>query len=512
MFRRRQAAGPDDWFRSADWSSAAQAHLEEKLARARQPAQYLRIKGLALLEAGDARRGRAGVALLQRLIETFPEDAVEVAGAHALLASWHERQGQVDEAVAAHRATLTAEVGTNVGHGAQLALAALIARWARHEEFDEAERLLDGVAEDPTALVFRSQQYAYAGARSRLAAAWGRCDEAAAFAHGALWLAEANEPTAPRHPDVGLIDERAARAERQAFKIVAAGGDPEAASPLVEQFRGDDGEVRWEWGLTSRLHERPDGTAAEATRGGGTGSIGRRQSPGEPTAAVLAELRAAGIEVFDLAHWTLKALRTIAEVRIATPILLRALDGPDDADSLHWNVLSALADRRARAQATVPMIDLFRELAPARSPLTVAVGNRIASFARDEHLRLLRPMITDARFEHGHAYLWWAVGHMTSEAAVDLALEYVGDDAMWHGALHALCDIRSERAEPTLTALASREPIPLTRRQTGYWLRGEEPDAFVRDAERHNTQIEIATRGLEKLEKARAAGKSRHAP
>lgn len=44
----------DDWFRSPDWSPHAQEDFEKRLARAREHsrAQYLRIKGLALRDAG----------------------------------------------------------------------------------------------------------------------------------------------------------------------------------------------------------------------------------------------------------------------------------------------------------------------------------------------------------------------------------------------------------------------------------------------------------------------------
>ena len=49
-----------DWFRSPDWSSEAQQDFEQRLRRARayNRPQFLRIKGLALADAGEAEGAR----------------------------------------------------------------------------------------------------------------------------------------------------------------------------------------------------------------------------------------------------------------------------------------------------------------------------------------------------------------------------------------------------------------------------------------------------------------------
>ena len=62
----------DDWFRSPDWSPIAQAEFEARLSRARpyNRAQYLRIKGLALAEAGEKRGARQ---LWERVLESTEE-------------------------------------------------------------------------------------------------------------------------------------------------------------------------------------------------------------------------------------------------------------------------------------------------------------------------------------------------------------------------------------------------------------------------------------------------------
>lgn len=83
-----------------------------------------------------------------------------------------------------YRHTLRAQEGTNVFHGAELRLAELIIREDVSDRYEEAEALLDRVLEAGS--IFRSEQFRYAVARSRLASRrgaemrprpsrWGRC-------------------------------------------------------------------------------------------------------------------------------------------------------------------------------------------------------------------------------------------------------------------------------------------------------------------------------------------------
>ncbi len=62
----------DDWFRSPHWSAEARDDFEARLARARpyNRAQYMRIKGLALSEAGERRGARE---LWERVLQSTEE-------------------------------------------------------------------------------------------------------------------------------------------------------------------------------------------------------------------------------------------------------------------------------------------------------------------------------------------------------------------------------------------------------------------------------------------------------
>jgi len=62
----------DDWLRSPDWSPDAQSDFEARLSRARpyNRAQYMRIKGLALADAGEKCGARH---LWERVLESTEE-------------------------------------------------------------------------------------------------------------------------------------------------------------------------------------------------------------------------------------------------------------------------------------------------------------------------------------------------------------------------------------------------------------------------------------------------------
>lgn len=62
---------PTEWFRTSDWDDDARAEFEKRLGRARDHnrPQYLRIKALALRDAGDK---QAAGSLLRRVLDEYP--------------------------------------------------------------------------------------------------------------------------------------------------------------------------------------------------------------------------------------------------------------------------------------------------------------------------------------------------------------------------------------------------------------------------------------------------------
>jgi hypothetical protein len=201
----RATASPDDWFRSNAWDARARELFETKLSRARSSrAQYLRIKGLALIGVNDRERVEAGRRLLRRVVDEYADDALPVAGAHYALGDSFAREGQDGEAVRHLRACLALESTGNFSHGTELRLAEVLIDSHATTSFDEAWELLNISA--GKGMLFNSFIWRIEVARARLLVGEGQEARAAVYARSALRLLEHNEPQLPRHPDVGLID------------------------------------------------------------------------------------------------------------------------------------------------------------------------------------------------------------------------------------------------------------------------------------------------------------------
>jgi tetratricopeptide (TPR) repeat protein len=196
----------DDWFRSEVWVEATRDRFEARLARSRTPfhrAQYLRIQGLTLTETNTQREITAGRGLLERVITDFPDEVLEVAGAHSALADSYLRENHLRDAIEHLRLCLTLESGRSFQHRAELRLAeVLLAENPPDASLDEVAALLDKATEQA---FFHSEAWRIAVARARLRAKQGDRRGAAAHAEEALTLLADNTPKLPRHPDVGLI-------------------------------------------------------------------------------------------------------------------------------------------------------------------------------------------------------------------------------------------------------------------------------------------------------------------
>jgi hypothetical protein len=195
----------DDWFRAETWTEATRTEFETRLARSRTAfhrAQYLRIQGITLTETNKRREISAGRGLLERVITEFPDEVMEVAGAHSALAD-SLAQEDPRKAIEHLRICLVLESGRGFRHGAELRLAELLlAEDPTDGSVGEIAELLDEAADES---FFHSDAWRIAVARARLHAKKKDPHGAAAYAQHALALLADNGPKLPRHPDVGLI-------------------------------------------------------------------------------------------------------------------------------------------------------------------------------------------------------------------------------------------------------------------------------------------------------------------
>ena len=192
-----------DWWSSPDWDAE---DFEARLKRARQSsrAQYLRLKGLALVSTEDEEFRAVGKELLLRVVRDYQEDRLQSPMAHFDLAQAYETEGADDLAATHYELTVRGEdeLGSLVT-GADLRLAELIIRCGWSASYDEADRLLAHA--EGRRLTLRSESWRFCVARARLAAALGR-EDAASYATRALELLAEVGPQFSRHPTVGLIE------------------------------------------------------------------------------------------------------------------------------------------------------------------------------------------------------------------------------------------------------------------------------------------------------------------
>jgi tetratricopeptide (TPR) repeat protein len=194
----------DDWFRSSDWSPAAQQDFEARLARARayNRAQYLRIKGLALAEAGETRGARE---LWERVLQSTDELARnQQATALEHLGDSYAYE-DVDKAKSVYRRLLAEHPTLNgTSHTVEISLAELLIDQGDRESQDEALVLLSSFLERGTSQL-PSVLFRWHLALIRVAESTGDRETVQRAARTALDLA-GRGPVFPRHKTVGVVN------------------------------------------------------------------------------------------------------------------------------------------------------------------------------------------------------------------------------------------------------------------------------------------------------------------
>jgi predicted Zn-dependent protease len=127
----------NDWFRTSDWDKQARADFESRLARARSHnrPQYLRIKAVALREAGE--NDGAGE-LLARVLREYP-DSFDTPFCAELLADHAVRAADFREAEALYRESMRLRPDMNATSGeVHIGLAEALIAQGRHQESVDA--------------------------------------------------------------------------------------------------------------------------------------------------------------------------------------------------------------------------------------------------------------------------------------------------------------------------------------------------------------------------------------
>jgi hypothetical protein len=188
-----------DWFRTPSWGGPATSEFEVKLARSRvhNRSEYLKIKALALDDAGDS---EAAVGLLKRIIDDYP-DSLDYAYAFELQGDILRRDGKKVEAEQCYRCVLDRRPDLNATSGtAPLSLAEVLLEQHGAAAVPEVLSLL---AYPHMRLAFNDQMVRALILSARAAEIAGDFALRRSEAQRALALADAG-PQLARYPTIGV--------------------------------------------------------------------------------------------------------------------------------------------------------------------------------------------------------------------------------------------------------------------------------------------------------------------
>jgi len=195
-----------DWFRDPAWDRATRDQFEERLNRARfgNRPQYLRIKALALREAGELHGAKE---LLNRVVSEYPE-SMDCGFCLELLGDIGREEGSAEVAEWNYREVIRRWPDLNRTTGmVEVSLAEVLTETAGPDCHEEALRLLDSALK--RGRMMNSGLFRWNIALARAAEKLGDAKTVSRAARTALSLTKFG-PQFPRHPTVGLAKPDAA--------------------------------------------------------------------------------------------------------------------------------------------------------------------------------------------------------------------------------------------------------------------------------------------------------------
>ncbi len=211
-----------DWYRNTTWNEDIEQAFNEKLGRARDKAQYLRIQACTLAETHPM----VTIELLERyfaLHSTFDHAQAYVDQATALLAL-----GKTEDSLQSYEKALAHEAEFSHSRTrAYLELPMLIATSRTREHFARALTVLEQHKEE---LTFPIDHFQWHASRALILAELGDTVEAQVDASLALEAASQAHSGFRYHPNVGLVGARDTDLIQELRKLANAGPEPEELS------------------------------------------------------------------------------------------------------------------------------------------------------------------------------------------------------------------------------------------------------------------------------------------
>jgi tetratricopeptide (TPR) repeat protein len=189
--------GQDDWFRNTSWNPEIEDAFYEKLGRARDKYQYLRIQASLL--------GSDYPEVALRLLDEYFAlgDHLDAAQAHAQRAAAYLSLNQIDSAILAYEAALAREViFPNLRTRAHLELPFLVATRRLSQYYERAITLLEANKDD---LVFPADRFTWNCALALIRSEQGDRQSAREAASRALAASSETQSGFRYHPKAGLV-------------------------------------------------------------------------------------------------------------------------------------------------------------------------------------------------------------------------------------------------------------------------------------------------------------------
>lgn len=189
-----------DWYRNTQWNESVECAFYEKLGRARQKSQYLRIQACTLARSHP----EVALKLLDRYFEL--SDDFDHAQAHVDRATAYLALDRFTDALASYEAALEREaVFPNAKTEAYIALPYLVATRRTRMHYQRALELL--VEHEPR-LMFPVDHFRWHAASALIAADTQQLETAQMHAERALEMAAREHSGFRYHPSVGLVTEQ----------------------------------------------------------------------------------------------------------------------------------------------------------------------------------------------------------------------------------------------------------------------------------------------------------------
>lgn len=211
----------DEWFRSANWDTEAEALFWQKIKRARGnygKSQYARIKASMLIGTGQTSLTKAGVSLLKHILENWRDDG-DLASVYVELAEAYWQLGQLTEAREFFEKCLEQEkVYPNLRTHARYRYPEFIALNSLKERYNLALDLIQN-ALNSGGLVFTVDQFIGHAVRAIIFEKSGKRTLAQSEAKAAMELTKVKQSGLRYHQEIGLVD---ASRQKDILKLLKA--------------------------------------------------------------------------------------------------------------------------------------------------------------------------------------------------------------------------------------------------------------------------------------------------